>query len=30
LRVARCQIRAGDLQVHGGLLLRFAARMKQP
>ncbi len=30
LRVARGQIRAGDLQVHGGLLLRFAARMEQP
>jgi len=30
LRVAGRQIGAGDLQVHGGLLLRFAARMKQP
>ncbi len=30
LRVARRQIRAGDLQVHGGLLLGFLARVEQP
>jgi hypothetical protein len=30
LRVAGGEIGAGDLQVHGGLLLRFAARMEQP
>ena len=29
LRVAGGEIGAGDLQVHGGLLLRFAARMEQ-
>ena len=30
LRVAGGEIGAGDLQIHGGLLVRFAARMKQP
>jgi len=29
LRVAGGEIGAGDLQVHGGLLLRFVARMEQ-
>src|SRR5581483_9532848 len=30
LRVAGRQIRAGDLQIHSRLLLRFLARMEQP
>jgi hypothetical protein len=29
LWIARRQIRAGDLQVHGGLLLGFLARVEQ-